>query len=83
LEQIICDADLDYLGRTDFWLIGNKLFLELKALEILKTDIEWNRLQKSFLNSHQYFTSSARKLRGEMKLNHIREVDKIVELTQK
>ncbi len=81
LEQIICDADLDYLGRTDFWSIGNRLFLELKALEILKTDIEWNRLQKSFLNSHQYFTKSARQLRGEMKLAHINEINKIVELT--
>ena len=31
LEQIICDADLDYLGREDFFSIGNSMYEELKA----------------------------------------------------
>ena len=30
LEQIICDADLDYLGRDDFFSIGDTLFQELQ-----------------------------------------------------
>ena len=30
-EQIICDADLDYLGRDDFFKIANSLFKELSA----------------------------------------------------
>src|SRR4051812_29482608 len=34
LEQIIADADLDYLGRDDFWTIGNKLFSELQMYGI-------------------------------------------------
>jgi hypothetical protein len=80
LEQIICDADLDYIGRDDFWEIGGKLFLELKGLGILKTELEWNRLQISFLSAHQYFTASARQLRQEKKLLHLKEVHKIVEL---
>jgi len=29
LEKIICDADLDYLGRDDFFTIGDKLYDEL------------------------------------------------------
>ncbi len=32
LEKIICDADLDYLGRDDFWVIGNHLFMSLKCM---------------------------------------------------
>src|SRR5215217_376820 len=35
LEQIICDADLDYLGRDDFFTIGNKLFDELSIYGII------------------------------------------------
>ena len=30
LEEIICDADLDYLGRDDFFAIGDSLFEEVK-----------------------------------------------------
>ena len=36
LEQIICDADLDYLGRDDFFPIGNKLFAELEVYGIVR-----------------------------------------------
>ncbi|MDZ4667445.1 MAG: HD domain-containing protein [bacterium] len=79
LEQIICDADLDYIGRDDFWEIGGKLFLELKALEILKTELDWNRLQISFLSAHQYFTNGARNLRQKKKLEHLKELYKIVD----
>ena len=35
LEEIMCDADLDYLGRPDFFSIGNTLFEELKSREPL------------------------------------------------
>ena len=31
LEEIICDSDLDYLGRSDFIPVSNTLFEELKA----------------------------------------------------
>ncbi|MEL6142820.1 MAG: HD domain-containing protein, partial [Bacteroidota bacterium] len=31
LQKILCDADLDYLGRKDFYRIGQRLFRELKA----------------------------------------------------
>ena len=30
LERILCDADLDYLGRDDFYEIGGRLFEELR-----------------------------------------------------
>lgn len=29
LEKILCDADLDYLGRSDFYKISKKLYNEL------------------------------------------------------
>ncbi len=33
LESIICDSDLDYLGRSDFIPVSNTLYEELKAQE--------------------------------------------------
>jgi len=67
LEQIICDADLDYLGRDDFFKIGNTLFSELRMYGILSNEREWNELQVRFLENHHYFTHSAKALRVEKK----------------
>ena len=58
LEEIICDADLDYLGRPDFYKIGASLFEELAAYHLLGDEKTWNRLQVSFLSQHQFFTKT-------------------------
>jgi uncharacterized protein len=42
LEELICDADLDYLGREDFLKIGNWLYKELCMYGILESEDEWN-----------------------------------------
>lgn len=78
LEEIICDADLDYLGRDDFWTIGTKLFHELTEMGILQNEQEWNKLQLKFLENHQYFTRSARMIREKLKLEHLNKVSDIV-----
>ena len=74
LEEIICDADLDYLGRTDFFTIGDKLFAELSVYGILSTEEEWNRLQVRFLEAHHYFTKTAIKLRQKQKNKYLKLV---------
>lgn len=78
LEAILCDADLDYLGRDDFNQIGNGLYLEFKARGILETEQAWNRLQVQFLESHRYFTETNRARRNPQKLQHLVELKKIV-----
>lgn len=61
-ERIICDADLVYLGRTDFIPVSNMLYDELKALGS-NLDIDtWNQKQVDFLSKHQYFTQTAHKV---------------------
>ncbi len=74
LEQIICDADLDYLGREDFWDIGNKLFEELAVYGIITNENDWNRLQIRFLESHHYFTKTALGLRKQKKDEYLEQV---------
>jgi HD superfamily phosphodiesterase len=74
LEEILCDADLDYLGREDFYEIGDKLFEELSVFGVLKTEEEWNKLQVRFLETHDYFTKTAVRLRKKRKEEFLAEV---------
>lgn len=67
LEEILCDADLDYLGRDDFFAIGNRLYHELTALKQIKTEWDWNIMQVKFLESHHYYTKTSQKLRLKKK----------------
>jgi uncharacterized protein len=78
LEEIICDADLDYLGRKDFEKIGNSLFEELKAYNILNDIKTWNKLQVSFLTNHQYFTRTNKGQREKIKRKHLSQVENLV-----
>lgn len=71
LEEILADADLDYLGRDDFFTIGNRLFDELSMFGIVSTERDWNMLQLRFLESHHYFTKTAIALRNEKKQEHL------------
>ena len=71
LEEIIADADLDYLGRDDFWSIGNRLFTELQIYGIIRTEDEWNSLQLKFLEQHHYFTATAINSRKKKKDEYV------------
>lgn len=57
LEEILADADLMYLGTEKFVEVGNTLFEELKANNKINSELEWNKIQVSFLNSHKYHTN--------------------------
>lgn len=76
LERIICDADLDYLGRDDFKSIGETLFMELKKFTPIATRTEWNTIQYNFLSKHRYHTPFARKYREPKKQENLEIVKK-------
>jgi uncharacterized protein len=79
LERIICDADLDYLGRNDFQDIAKTLFDELKVYMNVKDEKIWNSIQLNFLKNHQYYTDYSRTRREAKKQKHLKEIIKIVE----
>ncbi len=70
-EQIMADADLDVLGRDDFWPRNKALRSECSTLGKRITDMKWCACQLEFLQSHQYFTASARALRDLQKQRNI------------
>ncbi|SHM13737.1 HD domain-containing protein [Hymenobacter psychrotolerans] len=77
--QILCDADLDYLGRPDFWPISQSLRDELFARGIVGSEQAWQRMQLRFLQQHHYWTPSAISRREAGKQVRIREVEALLE----
>ena len=74
-EMIICDADLDYLGRDDFFIIAQRLRYEWNILSVKTTTLkQWYELQVSFMEEHEFFTEAARILRDEGKANNLRQI---------
>lgn len=73
-ESVICDADLDYLGRPDFFRIGDGLRKEFLHFGIVSSDAAWDQLQMKFLASHYYHTDSCRNSREGQKQNHIAQL---------
>lgn len=61
LGEILCDADLSYLGEDDYIRQSQKLFHELRTHNLVNTQEEWVVRQIEFLNQHKYFTETARK----------------------
>lgn len=78
LEEIICDADLDYLGREDFYTIGTTLFEELTAYNLLHGEQSWNRLQVNFLTAHHFHTRTNITLREPVKRQYLEELKDLV-----
>lgn len=78
LEEIICDADLDYLGRSDFIPVSNTLYDELRAQDKIGSLNDWNKLQVKFISNHQYFTKTARSLREVNKQKQIERIESLI-----
>jgi len=74
LEEILCDADLDYLGRPEFYRIGGTLFQEFQFQGIVRSEDDWNDLQIRFLETHHYFTKTTITRRQERKTEHLRQL---------
>ena len=78
LGEIICDADLDYLGRDDFDEISNLLYKEMREFDLVDSIESWNRIQVDFLSKHEYFTATARKTRSKKKNKQLQKLKALV-----
>lgn len=76
LEQIICDADLDYLGRGDFPAISLDLFNEMLACGELDDQRKWDEIQVVFLDKHQFHTAYNQERRNQQKQQHLLDIKK-------
>lgn len=74
LEEIICDADLDYLGTDKFYSIGETLFKEFIVYGVVKDEESWDKLQINFLDRHRYHTDFAKRNREPVKRRFLEEI---------
>jgi predicted metal-dependent HD superfamily phosphohydrolase len=83
LEEIVCDADSDHIGRPDYFSVIQRLRNEMENFDQKYSDDEWMNLQLSFLeNDHRFYTNVARNLRNKGKINRISELkNKLTEVS--
>jgi len=61
LKRILCDADLDNLGRDDFFAISDNLRQELLEQGKVFSELEWLTRQILFVSQQDWFTASQRR----------------------
>ena len=71
MEQIICDADLFYLGTPYYFQIAALFKKELTGLGILTSEKQWTDIQVKFLENHNYHTPFVKQLLEETKQNNL------------
>ena len=78
LECIIKDADLDHLGRADFFNLSELLFNEQKIFNPNIKKNEWLLNQFTFLANHKYYTPTALKMRQSAKNLHLKTLRQLI-----
>jgi len=75
VEKILCDADLDHLGREDFFKLDGKLREGRGARGIdVSDDAKWYIGTLEIIKKHQYHTESQKKLREKEKQKNIKKL---------
>ncbi|WP_228853356.1 HD domain-containing protein [Aegicerativicinus sediminis] len=73
-EEILADADLDYLGRGDYDELSSRLLKEFLYYDVVSNQKEWLDAQIKFLEIHRYHTDLAQKERIKTKLEKLKEL---------
>ncbi|MEN9308358.1 MAG: hypothetical protein RL173_2290 [Fibrobacterota bacterium] len=71
LKKILCDADLDNLGRDDFFQVSDNLRQELVQQGKVFADLDWYTRQILFVSQQKWFTSTQRADREETKQRNL------------
>jgi predicted metal-dependent HD superfamily phosphohydrolase len=80
LENIICDSDLNHLGRDAYWERCMKVRQELMiAKNTVMQEDAWLEFEIKFLEAHRYHTDIAKSSWGKTKKQHIKQLHKLRE----
>ncbi len=85
LEAVLSDADLDYLGRSDFIPVSETLYVELQSFNGTLPLSDWTERQIEFISNHRYYTNTAKDLRQvnkQKQLEILRQMQKLQIQTQ-
>jgi predicted metal-dependent HD superfamily phosphohydrolase len=79
-KKILCDADLDYLGRPDYFIIAQRLRLEWNILGEPISLKNWYISQVKYFENHKYYTASAFNMRNKGKEENLRQIKELLSL---
>ena len=83
-EKILCDADLDNLGRKDFFKLDGRLREGRRARGVdVSDDAKWYRGTLKIIKKHQYYTNSQKMMREEGKQKNIKKLLKKLKKIEK
>ncbi|MBK8802296.1 MAG: phosphohydrolase [Fibrobacteres bacterium] len=71
LKQILCDADLDNLGRENFFDVSDTLRQELSEQGKQFEELEWLTRQILFISQQEWFTRTQRQDRQQEKSRNV------------
>ena len=74
--EIVCDADLSYLGTKEYFHIATSLRAELEYMGRIFEQVEWLQFQINFIEAHHYHTNSAVRLYEPIKMKNLAELHK-------
>lgn len=74
LEEILCDADLFYLGSDNYFEGAEGLHTELTTTGKMNADADWIKFQIDFLKKHRYFTLTALKEQEKKKKENLQHL---------
>jgi|WetSurMetagenome_2_1015567.scaffolds.fasta_scaffold608987_1 predicted metal-dependent HD superfamily phosphohydrolase len=77
-KKILCDADLDYLGRPDYFIIAQRLRLEWSILGEPISLKNWYISQVKYFEAHNYYTQSAMRMRNKGKEENLRQIKELL-----
>ncbi|HVZ96238.1 MAG TPA: YitT family protein [Chitinophagaceae bacterium] len=72
LGEILCDADLYYIGTNRYTTTAQKLYHELQNKGIFHNKNEWTQKQVEFIKSHKFYTHTARQKLDKKKQENLR-----------
>jgi len=74
LEEIVADADLEYLGTSEAAHQADLFYKELNHLDPSLTKEQWDRKQIAFLQSHHYFTAYCKRHKESAKSDYLKSL---------
>jgi len=84
IEKILCDADLDHLGRPDFLEFDAKLRQGRSNRGVdVSDDEKWYKGTLDLIKKHRFYTESRKKLREQEKQKNIQRLSNLLKVIQR
>lgn len=77
-EEILCDANLMYLGRIDCIQMMKNQAKEMVDYNVISSEMEWFEKQIEFIKNHEFFTATARALREVSKEEQRKNMEELI-----